>query len=307
MTLNNQMSSKIEPSPIEKKFSEDLIKEENPIAFKAIDSSILKIEEGYLKVENSEYKDDNEIYPKVEEKEGGDKPSLRMQIEEILQFFLRNFGKLSNEEMNFRRNLKASVSFRNLFDALAQKFDSAKKSREDMIRFILRKVITSIRDTLRDQQKLTARAATIALCKKYFGARFDELIKTKPQLENDEELLSFLLPYKKNSRNRTANTCFIMEVFTSSKFHEDYELFLGNLKEILFKENKKKINKFIDFLINCVETNQFNKIQYFKRLPWANAWNESTCVIGYELLNDSKWKFIHKKPKKPKAKKVKIE
>jgi len=304
MILNKQIPSKMEPLPIQKEISEDLIKEEDSMTYKTSESPILKIEEGHLKVENSESEDNNEIYQKEGKKEGTDKVVLRTQIEGILLFFLRNFGKLSINEMNYHRNLINS-NFGNLFDALAEKFESAKKCREDMIRFILRKVITSIRDSLRDQQKLTARAATLALCKKYFGARFDELIKSEPQLENDEELLSFLLPYKRNSRNRTANTSFIMEIFTSTEFHEDYKLFLENLKEILFNENQKKIGKFIDFLMNCVETNQLTRIKYFKRIPWVDTWNESTCVIAYELLDASRSKFINKKPKKIKTKKVK--
>ena len=127
--------------------------------------------------------------------------------------------------------------------------------------------------------------------------KFDQIRSNNVDMDDEEEVLSFLLPYKKNSRNRTANSSFITEIFASEAFHQDYIGFLENLDEILEVDNEKKNEKLISFLVKCVEEKCVHKVKTFKRLPWLKTWLESTKVLAYELLDNNAWNVTNKKVK----------
>ncbi len=166
-----------------------------------------------------------------------------------------------------------------------------------MVRFVFRKAITFLRDSLREKDKLTAKAASVALCQRYFNLNSEDLAQ-QIDIQDEDQILAFLLPYKKNSRNKTANSSFITEMFTSEVFHQDYLAYLGDLDHILNDDNQKKIDKFVDFLESCANNNTLHKIKNYKRIPWLEAWFESTKSIAHELLNTS---FLKKGAKKTKT------
>jgi len=240
---------------------------------------------------------------KVEEKEGvilGDTRSnaMQVQVDEMLDFFLKNYGKIGEKELFFKgiQYIKNPYLF-NLFKALIEKFETASKSKEDLTRFVVRKAISSLRNSLRNKHNISAKAASIALCKKYFSTKLEESSNMNDDdlTMDDEELLNFRLPYKKNSRHRTANTMFIIEIFASQVFYQDYLEFLDNFRELLYEENQKRVQKFSDFLVSCVQRNEAHAVKDFKRLPWLDTWIEATEKIARDLLNAKNWKETHKK------------
>lgn len=215
--------------------------------------------------------------------------ALRAQISEMLNLFLSEFGNVDKEEIDrHRKKYSHNHSLEKVFDALRAKFTSAAKCREDMVRFILRKAITFLRDEIRDKQGINAKSASLVLCKRYFDVKLDEEVMKEVHVENDGELLGFLLPYKKNSRNKTANSRFIKEIFASEAFYQDYKNYLAKLEGILESENQKKIEKFSNFLVECVLENSLHKIKEFKRLPWLQVWIQNTKNIAFDLPNSRK-------------------
>lgn len=238
-------------------------------------------------------------YKEVELKSGSRKASpLKTQILHLLNSILRNYTRVSKEELLEQRSQYAhSPLLQTIFDLVIQKYSSSSKCREDMVRFVFRKAITFLRDSLREKDKLTAKAASVALCQRYFNLNSEDLAQ-QIDIQDEDQILAFLLPYKKNSRNKTANSSFITEMFTSEVFHQDYLAYLGDLDHILNDDNQKKIDKFVDFLESCANNNTLHKIKNYKRIPWLEAWFESTKSIAHELLNTS---FLKKGAKKTKT------
>jgi len=227
---------------------------------------------------------------------------LRAEIVQMLNLFLNDFGKVDNYEVAYQRvRYSHNKVLLQVFDCLSEKFTLSSKGRDDMIRFILRRAISSMRDNLRIKNKISAKEASMELCKKYFANITGK--KSLDQhdsavLENEDDFLNFLLPYKKNSRNKTVNISFIKEIFSSDLFYKDYLVYLENFDQILEADNVKKIEKFVNFLMVCAKEGSFHKIKKYKRLPWLKVWARTTKIIAQELLNSNTWKSVSKRTKK---------
>lgn len=223
--------------------------------------------------------------------------SLKTQILHLLSSVLKNYKKVSKDELlRLRSQYAYSPVLQTIFDLVLQKYSSSSKCREDMMRFVFRKAISYLRDSLREKDKLSAKAASLALCQKYFNLNSQDLAE-QIDIQDEDQILAFLLPYKKNSRNKTANSSFITEMFTSEVFQQDYVAYLENLDQILNDDNQKKIEKFVDFLEECATKNTLHKVKNYKRLPWLEAWLDSTKSIAHELLNTTLLKKGAKKLK----------
>jgi len=216
--------------------------------------------------------------------------NFKNQLNQMLDLFIDLCGK-ENEESKiatYRAQYSSDKALLSIFDGLLHKYRSSAKNREDIVRFVLRKAMSSLRDSVRGKCGLSAKGASLALCRKYFSSRLQELSDNNIDLEDEDQVLNFLLPYKKNSRNKTANGTFITEIFASEAFYEDYLQFLEKIDEILEVDNKKRSKKLIDFLTVCAEEGNFARIKSFKRLPWLKSWLVSVKEIAHELLNTSK-------------------
>jgi len=175
-----------------------------------------------------------------------------------------------------------------IYDKLILKYHSVKKCREDIVRYVLRKAIKVMKTEISKKEKVTGKKSLWLLCQKYFGSRLEELEKSGVNTENEEEVLSFFIPYQKYSKNRTMNTNFITEIFSSEEFCNEYENFLKNFNELLIKDNKKKIEKLKAFLIECIKHDCLHKFDTFNRLPWLEVWIENTNNIATSLLTQYK-------------------
>ena len=81
---------------------------------------------------------------KVEEKEetllrGSRQNALQIQVEDMLNFFIKNYGKIGEKELFFKGlQYRNNPSLANLFKVLIEKFDVASKNKQDMTRFVMR-------------------------------------------------------------------------------------------------------------------------------------------------------------------------
>ena len=219
---------------------------------------------------------------------------IRQKVTEMMLFILSELGNIDQScivgkrvEYAFHSALQA------LFDALIVKYSSGAKGREDMIRFILRKAFSYMKKSIKKQNKTSAKASATLLCQRYFSFDSNQIPGKTLRATNEEEISSYLLPYKKNSINKTPNASFISEIFASRAFYDDYAEFLTKFDYILEADNQSKNEKFIEFLVKCVQRNEVHKIKSYKRIPWPKVWKKSTTVIAHELLDVHRWRAEH--------------
>jgi len=207
---------------------------------------------------------------------------IRTQIEGMIRLILSSVNKGAlNEADNKRELYTKSPILLQIYDRLVIKYYSAKKCREDIVRYILRKVFKLLRTDLIKKERVSYKKATSTLCKRYFSS---SLKQGKTQAKNDKELLDLIMPFQKNSKNRTMNTNFVLEIFSSEKFCVAYEDFLGGFEELLQLDNKKKLEKLLDVLVKCVLKNDVAGLNAVNRLPWLDVWLENTKEIAYSLI-----------------------
>ena len=175
-------------------------------------------------------------------------------------------------------------SFLQAYDALVQKYFLSKKVKEDIVRYIIRKSWKTMKKPLKGAEKIKGKKASLFLCKRYFPEQFGPADGADSHKES--ELLGFLMPYNQNSKNRTMNSKFLQEIFSSEAFLKDYQEFLPCLNFYLQEDKKKRLKKLLDLLIKCVKSNNFTSIGALKVFPWLDIWIEETNKIVFELLEN---------------------
>ena len=220
--------------------------------------------------------------PKIKETKKDPVDFIELQIERMIDYLVQELGNATKEEVEEQRAQYSTQSFLlGLFDKLVAKYNHASKCKEEMTRHVMRKALKFKRDVIKNERKITAKAANVILCQRYFNTG-----EITPQ--NEKAMLSYLLPYKEGSRNRTPNSQFISEIFASAEFYQDFYEYFENFDEIFESENQRKKKKLIVFLKGCVENNTMEEIKEFKRLPWTNAWVKASKNIANQLLNKYK-------------------
>jgi len=224
--------------------------------------------------------------------------SLRAELEKLVRFVLANMGKNNQEEIEKVRNYYINnPTLLQVYDKLIIKYYSAKKCKEDIVRYILRKAFKIMRASLMKRERINGKKASLLLCKRYFQQNMDQIEKSGVNVENEEELFDFCMPYKKNSKNKTMNTTFVLEIFSSVEFCKEYQIFLQGFGHLLFEDNEKKMRKFLNFLMDCIKNNNISKLGSFNRLPWLDVWMEDTKNIAIALMPNKRLIYNYKKPK----------
>jgi len=243
--------------------------------------------------------------------ESPEKNDLRQKLRSMLYFLINNFGKINEDLIKLERNrYKDDKQLVQVFDILVTKYSGASKSREEMIKYILRKALKSVRSSIQKRMKLDYKDATTLLCKRYFqDGEIEPVQKSLHSTENkkksegfddddegeDRDLLKAMLPFRKNSKNKTMNSSFITEIFSSEQFCRDYDIYLKQIDDILAKDNCKKIESFLSQIEARVKKNQTETLRNAKRLPWLKAWIDSTKCVAFELATTKSWVSSAKK------------
>jgi len=209
---------------------------------------------------------------------------VKAQLEEMIYFLLNNIGKIDQSGLEkARKKYAQNVYLLPIFDSLVAKYCPVKKHREDIVRYVVRRAFKFLKNDIIQKEKVYGKRAYAALCKKYFAFSEEELAKSGINTEDEKELIEFLMPYRKNSKNRTMNNNFTSEIFASKGFAEDYQLFLNNFDSVLIEDNNKKIEKLISLAEECILKNCPEKIKKCTRLPWLQSWVEKTREVAFDL------------------------
>jgi len=121
------------------------------------------------------------------------KKTLKNQIRAIIQFILGNYGRISEEQMNQEKiKYQDNADLLAIFNGLLTKYSSTIKTKEEMIKYILRKAFKFIKKGLKKELQADSKEVSSVLCKRYFGDYSGNL----PDLDNEEDFLKFLLPFR---------------------------------------------------------------------------------------------------------------
>ena len=208
--------------------------------------------------------------------------SLKKELKKIVKMILTNMGKDNNKVIENSRGLYAHNTFLiQTYDALVRKYHSSVKSKEDIVRYIFRKMLKLAKKPIKETEKVKGKKASLLLCQRYFPRHF-YLIDENVEL-SEQELLESLMPFSQKSKNKTMNANFVQEMFSSETFLKDYQEFLLKIEYLLEEDNKKKLNKLLDTLVQCVKNNNFKSIGSLKVFPWLDTWIQDTKNTAFEL------------------------
>jgi hypothetical protein len=207
---------------------------------------------------------------------------LEAQVKYMIQFFINNFGIASSQELKqAKEKYSQNSKLVELFEALVSKYTTITKTREEMIKWIIRRCLKTSKNSMKKEQKKDQKKALKDLCTRYFKEDGSE--SNGEEEEADSGFVDRVLPFRKNSKNKTMNNSFIIEIFQSEVFRNDYKEFLKDLDEISDKENSEKINRFTSFVVQCAKKGNFGPIAKYKRVPWLKLWNKNTKRVAQEL------------------------
>jgi len=72
---------------------------------------------------------------------------------------------------------------------------------------------------------------------RYFPASKEGFKNSEINFNDDEALFDALMPFKKNSKNKTMNSSFLADTFSSKAFRDDYCLFLNSFDDTMYADN----------------------------------------------------------------------
>lgn len=224
------------------------------------------------------------------------KMTQEFQVKSMVEFLILNFGIVSQSEIE-REKQKYShdETLTQVFNNLVLKYTSMAKTKEEMIKYVFRKALKSIKDKLKGTMKRSDKEVTKVFCQKYFSLSKEEMLgKNGIDIDNDEELLKLMLPFKKTSANKTLNSNFLSGIFASEEFCAAYEGYLWEFEREADYDNAQKIKKFVEFIMSCIKSNKVSHILSYKRVPWLRTWVLSAKNIGYQLMYERTTRKVKK-------------
>jgi len=211
---------------------------------------------------------------------------LKTDLQAVSNYILANIGR-GNENfiINGRKMFSHNPIVLEAYNALVKKYYSLKKVKEDIVRYILRKALKTIKKPVIEKENVQGKKALVLLCNRYF---FDEFNQREVDTDQEEELVQVLLSYNQKSKNSIMNTNLVQRIFSSDEFLKDYQEFLPNLEVMLKEDNDKKFDKLVKALLECAKIKNFSKIASLKVFPWLDTWMEETIEIASQLANSGK-------------------
>jgi len=240
----------------------------------------------------------------------------KSDIRPMVLFLLNNIGIAEEKYLaEARIHYSCDPLLSSLFDCLVTRYNTSLKTKEEMIKYTLRKALRSLRLKVAKGKESDPKEGMKILIQRYFGSTLKD--KQGSEDLSEDQLIEKFLPFKKESRIKTMNTSFVAELFESSEFTKDYNEFLKTFKSIIVADNNRKIEKFIRFLEECYTNQSIEKLKTFKRIPWSNFWINNTLNQARELPSLGRMNTNQRLPKEetetpiqyePKLeKKVKVE
>lgn len=217
-------------------------------------------------------------------------PQLESQIAFMIQFFVDNYGRTTEFDIQRERAMyNQDQRLGKIFDILISKYASIIKTREQRIKWIIRRAFKTTKQAItKDKKAVSKDEVSKNMCKRYFKDSKEE----SPEQDDDDDcnygdLLNSLLPFKKNSKNKTMNASFLTEIFESEQFRQDYKNFLNDFDNIIEKDIQEKVKRFASFVVDCVKKEKIDSIKKYKRVPWLKVWFQNTKKLAIDLADEN--------------------
>ncbi|EAR90546.3 hypothetical protein TTHERM_00120960 (macronuclear) [Tetrahymena thermophila SB210] len=195
----------------------------------------------------------------------------RDQILDIINYLIEKDKTMSQSNARQRLNLIANKpKYEIIMRIFEAKFAQMSKSKEEMIKFCMRKAFKFVYDKIvsEKKQKLNKKEQK-QLKNEYFG------------ITNESE---YALPFRDDSAEKTMNDDFLKKTFALNNFINDYKLFLESYDDILEKDNQKKIAILVDQILETPDENFEQGLLKIKRIPWSREILEQTKQLATFLL-----------------------
>ncbi|CAK59730.1 unnamed protein product (macronuclear) [Paramecium tetraurelia] len=169
-------------------------------------------------------------------------------------------------------NLKYSnqTTLFNLLDGLVHKQKCQQKSREELVKYCLRKALKFI--FKRVQEKYDKTKTNLKSAQRIFM-----------NIVEKETSAIIMLPFRKNSINKTMNSDFLKQIFSSKTFVTYYKEFLNSLEQEIQKDSNKKIAILCNKIMNHIQDGKNFEFD-IKRLPWSRSNVEKVKQAAQEML-----------------------
>lgn len=215
---------------------------------------------------------------------------LEAQIKYMVQFFINNYGIVRMKDIKEeRRRYSYSAVLTKVFDTLATKYSMTTKTREELIKWIIRRVLMTSKQNIKGNKKISQKKLSNILSKRYFKV-------TKSSPGSQEEASGHDEDEECQSKNKSINMNYIEEIFGSEEFQQDYDSFIRQFDDIIEKDTKEKMGRFLNFILECVKEDTIGEIMKYKRVPWLKSWVEKAGKIALELedrnLEKKSWKKV---------------
>jgi len=209
--------------------------------------------------------------------------SVKAHLKDIIYFVLRNFGALSDDEIeNEKLKYRNNTELTKVFEVLLIKYSTTVKTKEEIIKYTFRKAVKFMR------QKYKKGLGSNEVQKKHFNSFLEEMSGKIEDDEDCEVIVKTPLSIKQNAKNNNISTEVIVEAFTSEEFCVGFSEYLQSFDRTLELDNNKKIDKFVKSIETSMKKNSIKDIRKYKRIPWLKTWIENTKRIAHELLNTHK-------------------
>lgn len=166
----------------------------------------------------------------------------KSDIRPLVLYILNNLGATDEKSIaEVRCKYSGDVLLSSLFDSLVSRYNTTLKTKEEMIKYTLRKALRWLRLKVAKGKESDPKEGMKLLIQRYFGT----ILKEKQGITNlnDDQILEKFLPFKKDSRIKTMNTSFVAELFESDEFTKDYQEFLSIqiIRSLFFLQSSNRI------------------------------------------------------------------
>lgn len=144
--------------------------------------------------------EDNDSFiniPQTAPKEREIKQTTRTRVTEIVEFILKNVGVKGEKEIEeYQSNFISDKNMTTVFQYLKEKFCSSTKTKEEMIKFIIRRAFKFIKNKIKRVNNVDSKTACMQICEKYFGKTVKDFQELGLESYDEDEFFNALLPFR---------------------------------------------------------------------------------------------------------------
>ncbi|CAD8210780.1 unnamed protein product [Paramecium octaurelia] len=185
-----------------------------------------------------------------------DAEQLKDEVFKMIDYLMKNLNYLPKEQIfAYRKTIRLCTqrsALKRIYFLIFTRYLQAEKTKEEMIKFIIRKSVKFQKPTSAIQKH----------------------------------------------EMKKMNNAFVQQLFLSAQYQQHYSTFLSSYLQLALDENKHKIQKYVNFIVESIQNNQIEDVLNYKRFPWLNEWIQQSVQIAKDLQFSSKTQSLENKKKR---------